>query len=71
VPGHDVTFLDRGRVLAGFGRESPLLDSATRTTLGAIAVPEDLGRIDVVAVAPTRRHAALARGSDVRIVRIE
>lgn len=67
----DMAFFDRGRVLAAFGKELLLLDAHSLRTLAAIAVPADIPRIDVVAVSPTRRHVALAYGSEVRILRVE
>ena len=67
--------LDPRRAVAGDGKRVLIValpegDSEPRVT-AALTLPPDLGPVTRAALAPDRRHLALASGADVRIVVVE
>ncbi|MCU0862952.1 MAG: hypothetical protein MUC36_04090 [Planctomycetes bacterium] len=62
---------DRDDLLATNGPSLQLLDATSLEVVQTLPLPAGFDGIDVFALAPDRRHVALARGSDVRILAIE
>lgn len=66
-----MAFFSPDRVLMAIQEKLSLVDAKSLATIAEVDVPGDFERIDVVAVSPTRRHVAMARGTSVRILRVE
>jgi hypothetical protein len=62
---------DRDSLLATNGPSLQLLDATSLAVVQTLPLPADFDGIDAFALAPDRRHVALARGSEVRILAVE
>lgn len=62
---------DGERLLASSGPSLQLLAARNLEVLQPLPLPAELDGVDVFGLAPDRRHLAVARGADVRILAIE
>jgi hypothetical protein len=62
---------DGERLLASSGPSLQLLAARNLEVLQTLSLPAELDGVDVFGLAPDRRHLAVARGADVRILAIE
>jgi hypothetical protein len=62
---------DGERLLASSGPSLQLLAARNLEVLQTLSLPAELDGVDVFGLAPDRRHIAVARGADVRILAIE
>ena len=70
-PLRQLVAFDADRLLASRGPSLLLLDPRNLETTQTLPLPADLDGVDVFGLAPDRRHLAVARGADVRILAIE
>lgn len=70
-PLRQLVAFDADRLLASRGPDLLLLDPRNLETTQTLPPPADLDGVDVFGLAPDRRHLAVARGADVRILAIE
>ena len=70
-PLRQLVAFDGARLLASRGPDLLLLDPRNLETTQTLPLPADLDGVDVFGLAPDRRHLAVARGADVRILAIE
>lgn len=66
-----VVAFDGDRLLASSGPSLQLLVGRDLEVLQTLALPADFDGVDVFGLSPDRRHLAVARGADVRILAIQ
>lgn len=70
-PLRQLVAFDGDRLLVSSGPSLQLLGLRSLEVLQTLSLPADLDGVDVFGLAPDRRHLAVARGADVRILAIE
>lgn len=70
-PLRQLVVFDGDRLLVSSGPSLQLLGLRSLEVLQTLPLPADIDGVDVFGLAPDRRHLAVARGADVRILAIE